>query len=78
MLQPVHRQIGPLVRVLGGQLFVDVYPVAGGLAAVHHAALKAVIVRKDREHLFAVRHELLHAKVGHPGVKVQGCAHAHG
>jgi hypothetical protein len=29
MLQPVHRQIGPLVRVLGSQLFIDVHPVAG-------------------------------------------------
>ena len=29
MLQPIHRQISPLVGVLGRQLFVDVHPVTG-------------------------------------------------
>lgn len=28
MLQPIDRQISPLVRVLGSQLFVDVHAVA--------------------------------------------------
>jgi hypothetical protein len=29
VLQPVHRQIGTLIRVLGGQFLVDVHAVAG-------------------------------------------------
>ena len=29
VLQPVHRQISPLVGVFGRQLLIDVHPVAG-------------------------------------------------
>ena len=50
--------------------------MARGFAAVHETLLKSVGVRKNGVSFFVVGHEFLYAEVGHPGVKVQGGAHA--
>src|SRR5690349_12089655 len=54
VLQPVHRQVGALVRVLRGQRLVDLHAVAGRLARVQVAVLERVGMREHRIRLVGV------------------------
>ena len=75
--ESIHGQVGSLVRVFCCQRLVNLYTMPGCLAGEHESILVGITMRKHGVGGLGVRHEFLHAEVGHPGVKVQRSAHAH-
>src|SRR5262249_30769960 len=76
--EAARGQVGAVLRVLGGQLLVEVDAQSRGFARVEHAVLEAVGVREDPVRLLGVAHVLLDAEVVDGQVEVQGGGHADG
>src|SRR4051812_42401796 len=71
VFEAVHRQVRALVRVLRGELFVDVDAEPGALAGVQIALRERVAVREYGVGLGGVGHVLLDAEVRHREIEVQ-------
>src|SRR5688572_19390120 len=71
---PVHREVGPLVRVTRRALLVEVDAVPRRVAGLHVAVGVGVGAREDVEGLRRVAHEFLDRHVGRGNVEVQRSA----
>src|SRR4051794_40719291 len=71
VLQPVHRQVGALVGVTGGELFIELDAEAGGVTGVERYVAKAVAVREDGVRLLGVAHIFLDSEIRHRQVEVK-------
>lgn len=77
VFKTVDRQAGALVGVLAGKVFIDVDAMSRCFARREMAVLEAIGMGEDFIDAVFVRHVFLDAEVGHPGIEMQGRAHAH-
>lgn len=65
VFKPVHRQVGALVRVFGGEFLVDIDAQSGPLARMQLPVTETVSMREDRIGFIGVPHIFLDAEIRH-------------
>src|SRR5258708_23684978 len=74
----IDGQVGAAVRIVGGELLIDVDAQAGGVAGVHHSVGEGVGMRKDAIGFGGVVQVFLNAEIVDADIEMQSGGHADG